>query len=451
MSLPRKLLLAPLLCCIAGATPAMAGTLVFDCDHLFDSANGKLLGPRHIVIEGDRIIAVTEDEKGVEQAIASTHDQLIGMRSKVAGMTCLPGLIDAHVHLTHAPSPKRTLEQFQMNPADYALRGAAAARATLLAGFTTVRNLHDDHNESIALRGAVEKGWVIGPRILSVGHAIGSTGGHVDPTDGWSQEIVGDPGPMEGVINSVDDARKAVRQRYKDGADGIKIVPSGGVLDLSRSGDNAQMTLEEIKVLVETAHDYGFLVAAHAHGKEALRRSIIGGVDSIEHGTFLDADLFELMKKHGTWLCPTISAGKFVAEHAKIPGYFPDPIVPKALAIGPQIQGTAGAAYKAGVKMVFGTDAGVYPHGENAKEFQFLVEAGVPASAALQMATSKAAEALRLPDRGVIAPGKLADLAMVEGDPLADITAMQHVHWVVKGGVLYDANGTAIAPKSKAP
>lgn len=451
MPLPRRLLLASLLCCVAGSLPATAATLVIDCDHLFDSAGGKLLGPRHVVIDGDRIVAVAEDEKGVENAIAATPDARIGLRKDAHGMTCVPGLIDAHVHLTHAPSPKRVLEQFQMNPADYALRGAAAARITLLAGFTTVRNLHDDHNESIALRGAVEKGWIIGPRILSVGHAIGSTGGHVDPTDGWSQEIAGDPGPMEGVINSVDDARKAVRQRYKDGADGIKIVPSGGVLDLSRSGDNAQMTLDEIKALVETAHDYGFLVAAHAHGKEALRRSILGGVDSIEHGTYLDAELFELMKKHGTWLCPTISAGKFVAEHAKIPGYFPDPIVPKALAIGPQIQGTAGAAYKAGVKMLFGTDAGVYPHGENAREFQFMVEAGIPAAVALQSATSRSAEALRLPDRGVIAPGKLADVALVEGDPLADITAMQRVRGVVKGGVLYDAAGTASVPAPKSP
>jgi imidazolonepropionase-like amidohydrolase len=352
--------------------------------------------------------------------------------------TCIPGLIDAHTHLTDQGSARTYLERYQLNPADYALRGAAYAKRTLEAGFTTVRNLGDGDNVSVALRNAINSGYVVGPRIFTAGKAIGSTGGHGDPTNGSKLSLQGDPGPHEGIINSPEEAVKAVREHYKDGVDLIKIMPSGGVLDLNTNGDNPQMTLAEIKAVVETAHDYGFAVAAHAHGKEAIKRAILGGVDSIEHGTFGDEETFKLMKEHGTWYVPTISAGEFVAEKAKLPDYFPPTVRSKAAAIGPQIQDTVRRAYKAGVKIAFGTDAGVYPHGQNAHEFELMVGAGMPAAAAIQAATVNAAQLLRqTKDLGSIAAGKYADIIAVAGDPLADIARLRQVSFVMKDGVVY--------------
>ena len=315
------------------------------------------------------------------------------------------------------------------------------ARRTLLAGFTTVRNVGDEHNESIALRNAINAGLVPGPRIFSAGQFVGTTGGHADPTDGYSWDLQGDPDPKDGIINSPEDAWKAVRQHYKDGADLIKIMPSGGVLDESSSADNSQMTLEEIKAVVAAAHDYGFTVAAHAHGAEAIRRAVLGGVDSIEHGTFMNDEDMKLMKEHGTWFVPTIIAGKFAEEKAK-EGWYPPQVTAKAEQVGPIIQATAGKAYRAGVKIAFGTDAGVYPHGENAKEFEYMVQAGMPPMFVLQAATTHAAELLHKQDQlGQIAVGRQADVIAVPGNPLDDITAMQHVSFVMKDGVVYKDGG----------
>jgi imidazolonepropionase-like amidohydrolase len=272
--------------------------------------------------------------------------------------------------------------------ADYAIRSTVYARRTLLAGFTTVRNLGDSHNESVALRNAINAGVVPGPRIFTAGVPIGSTGGHADPTDGYRQDLAGDPGPANGIINSPQDAWKAVREHYKAGDDLIKIMPSGGVLDESASADNPQMTLEEIKAVVAAAHDYGYTVAAHAHGAEGIRRAVLGGVDSIEHGTFMSDEDMKLMKEHGTWYVPTIIAGKYVQEMASKPGYYPPQVAAKAMKVGPIIQATAGKAYRAGVKIAFGTDAAVYPHGQNAKEFKYMVDAGMPPMYVLQAATT---------------------------------------------------------------
>jgi imidazolonepropionase-like amidohydrolase len=352
--------------------------------------------------------------------------------------TCLPGLIDSHTHLTTQFSPSTYSDKFRLNPADHAIRSTVYARRTLLAGFTAVRNLGDDHNESIALRNAVNAGIVPGPRIFSAGQFIGTTGGHADPTNGFRWDLQGDPGPKDGIINSPEDAWKAVRQHYKDGADLIKIMPSGGVLDESSSADNAQMTIPEIQAVVAAAHDYGFTVAAHAHGAEAIRRAVIGGVDSIEHGTFMDDADIKLMKQHGTWYVPTIIAGKYVEEKAKEGGWYPPQVAAKAMQVGPIIQATAGKAYKAGVRIAFGTDAGVYPHGENAKEFTYMVEAGMPPMFVLQAATTHAAELLKKSkDLGSIEPGKYADVIAVAGNPLDDIALMQHVDFVMKEGVVY--------------
>jgi len=403
------------------------------CGHFLDTVSGRLLGETTIVSDGKRIREVKPGR--VDVAGASVID--LG-----ANATCLPGLIDSHTHLTGETSPTGYTDQFRWNVADYAIRSTVYAKRTLDAGFTTVRNLGDNDGESIALRNAINTGVVPGPRIFTAGLAIGSTGGHADGTDGYRKDLAGDPGPNVGIINGVDDAWKAVRHHYKDGADLIKIMPSGGVLDESSSVDNAQMTLDEVEAIVAAAHDYGFTVAAHAHGAEAIRRAVIGGVDSIEHGTFMDDADIKLMKEHGTWYVPTIIAGKYVAEKAGVPGYYPAQIAAKALQVGPLIQQTAGKAYKAGVKIAFGTDASVYPHGQNAKEFQYMVEAGMPQMFVLQAATTHAAELLKKSkDLGSIEAGKFADVIAVDGNPLDDITRMQHVSFVMKDGIVYKGAG----------
>jgi imidazolonepropionase-like amidohydrolase len=413
----------------AGAAPAPT---VIHCAHLIDTAAGKLLGATSIVIDGQRIREV------VAGAVTREGAKVIEMP---ANDTCMPGLIDSHTHLTMQFGRNTYSDQFRLNPADYAIQSTVYARRTLLAGFTTVRNVGDDHNESIALRNAVNAGEIPGPRIFSAGQFIGTTGGHADPTDGYRWDLQGNPGPKDGIIDSPADAWKAVRQHYKDGADLIKIMPSGGVLDESSSSENPQMTIDEIKAVVAAAHDYGFTVAAHAHGAEAIRRAVLGGVDSIEHGTFMDAEDMQLMKQHGTWYVPTIIAGEYVMGKAK-QGWYPPQVARKALEVGPKILATAGKAYKAGVKIAFGTDAGVYPHGENAQEFVYMVQAGIPPMVAIQAATMHAAELLKHDkDFGSVSAGKYADVVAVPGNPLDDIALLKNVDFVMKAGTVYKQNG----------
>ncbi len=427
----------------AAEAPSTHDVSVLHCGHLLDTAAGKLLGETTLIVDAGRVREIhagAVDGKPYENAATAAGG--IYRYVNLPNATCLPGLIDAHTHLTFQTSPTGYTDQFRWNTADYAIRSTVYAQRTLLAGFTTVRNLGDGNNESIALRNAINAGIVPGPRIFTAGMAIGSTGGHADPTDGYRMDLAGDPGVKDGVINSPEDAWKAVRLHYKAGADVIKIMPSGGVLDESASADNPQMSIDEIKAVVAAAHDYGLTVAAHAHGAEAIRRAIIGGVDSIEHGTFMDAADMQLMKQHGTWYVPTIIAGKYVQEMADKPGYYPPQIARKAKEVGPIIQATAGKAYKAGVKIAFGTDAAVYPHGQNAKEFEYMVQAGIPPMYALQAATTHAAELLHKSDQlGQIAVGRSADVIAVPGNPLEDITAMQHVSFVMKDGVVYKEAG----------
>ncbi len=439
LSLSLTAAVAAILAGAAGAAdtdaPAAAAVTALQCGHLIDTANGKMLGETTIVIEGGRI----------KEVMSGAHAPAGAKVIDLATQTCMPGLIDAHTHLTQETSRSEYVDKFRWNIADYAIRSTVYARRTLLAGFTTVRNLGDQTNESVSLRNAINAGIIPGPRIYTAGKAIGSTGGHADPTNGYRKDLAGDPTPTEGVINSVDDAVKAVRHHYKLGDDVIKIMPSGGVLDESSSGDNAQMTLDEIKAVVATAHDYGFAVAAHAHGAEAIRRAVLGGVDSIEHGTYMDADDMKLMVEHGTWYVPTIIAGDFVARQSKVPGYYPPQIAAKAAAIGPLIQATAGRAYKAHVKIAFGTDAAVYPHGQNAHEFELMVGAGMPPMFTIQAATISAAQLLRHDkDLGTVTAGKIADVVAVPGNPIDDISVMKRVSFVMKDGVVYKLNSTPV-------
>ena len=435
-SLPRAI---ALILALGGsaAVAAEAPVSVIHCGHLVDVVAGKVLGATTVIVDGKRVREVVAGSGSGAPAGATEID--------LSSQTCLPGLIDTHTHLSHETSPTGYTDVFHWNTADYAVRSTVYARRTLLAGFTTVRNLGDGVNEIASLRNAINAGILVGPRIYTAGRPIGSTGGHADPTDGYRDDLAADPGVMDGIINSPDEAIKAVREHYKKGDDVIKIMPSGGVLDQSSSGDNSQLTLEEIKAIVSTAHDYNFTVAAHAHGAEAIRRAVIGGVDSIEHGTYMDDADMKLMKEHGTYYVPTIIAGDFVAQKAKIPGYYPPAVQAKAAAIGPLISNTAGKAYKAGVKIAFGTDAGVYPHGDNAHEFELMVQAGMPTMFVLQAATTHAADLLKHDkDIGSVAAGKFADLVAVPGNPVDDISLMKKVSFVMKEGIVYKRDGKTV-------
>ena len=401
------------------------------CERLFDARSGRVLGAHTIVIADGRI-----------ESVAAGHAAPAGQARTIAlpGRTCMPGWTDLHVHLGSQSGPQSYSEGFRLDPVDFAYRSVGYAEKTLLAGFTTVRDLGGE--VAPHLRDAIEQGLVRGPRIFAAGKSIATTGGHADPSNGYNSmlsHLLGPPGPTEGVINSIDDARQAVRQRYKDGSDVIKITATGGVLSYARSGDAPQFTVDEVQAVVDTAKDYGYRVAAHAHGTEGMKRAVLAGVTSIEHGTHMDEEVMRLMKQRGTWYVPTIYAGRFVADKAREPGYFPEVVRPKAATIGAQIQDTAARAYRAGVPIAFGTDQGVGPHGDNAREFIYMVEAGIPASYALQSATLHAATVLGVDDQGIVEPGRRADIIAMPGDPVADINAVLTVDFVMKAGRVYRA------------
>lgn len=417
----------------AHAAPPAGGTTVLQCGQLFDARSGKVLDARSVVVREGRIAEVRPGR--AEEPGATVID--------LSGHTCTPGWTDLHVHLYSESSPRTYEEEFRLDDVDFAFRSAAFAKKTLLAGFTSVRDLGGD--VAPHLRDAVNQGLVDGPRIWAAGTSIATTGGHADPTNGYNDELshlIGAPGPTEGVVNSPEEGRQAVRQRYKEGSDVIKITATGGVLSYAKSADAPQFTVDEIRSIVDTARDYGYKVAAHAHGTEGMMRAVEGGVHTIEHGTYMSDDVMALMKKKGTWYVPTISAGRFVADKAKTEGYFPEIVRPKAAAVGALIQETAGKAYRNGVKIAFGTDSGVGPHGDNAREFVYMVEAGIPAAYALQSATIRAAEVLGVDDQGVIEAGKRADIVAVPGNPVDDIQAVMKVDFVMKDGRVYRRPGS---------
>ncbi|MBZ9787424.1 amidohydrolase family protein [Psychroflexus sp. CAK57W] len=395
------------------------------CGNLVNVKKGEVVSEKTIIVEEDRIVEVKDGFVDVPE-----NSKLIDLSSS----TVLPGLFDMHVHLESETSKDNYIKPFTLDEADVAYEAQSHARTTLMAGFTSVRDLGGTGVNS-SLRDAINKGLVMGPRIYSAGKSIATTGGHADPTNGYKADLMGTPGPADGVINGTAAAREAVRQRYKNGSDVIKITATGGVLSVAKSGQNPQFFEDEIRAIVETANDYGMLTAAHAHGDKGMQRAIKAGIKTIEHGTLMSEETMELMIKHDTYLVPTITAGKSVAELAEIEGYYPDLVVPKAKAIGPKLQNTFEKAYKKGVNIVFGTDAGVFKHGNNAKEFGYMVEVGMPAMEAIQSATLIPAKLLNVEDLyGSIEEGKMADIIAVEKNPIQNISTLRNVIFVMKGG-----------------
>ena len=399
---------------------------VIHVGNLFDVKSGNLLPEMSVFVENEFITEVVEG-----YVPPDPEDIYIDL----TGYYAFPGLIDMHVHLTSQSSNRAYLENFTLNVADYAIRATKNAEKTLLAGFTTVRNLGDFDSITISLRNAINDKIIRGPRIYSSGKTIATTGGHADPTNSLNLKLTSDPGPAEGIINNSDDAYKAVRHRYKEDADLIKITATGGVLSNAKDGQSPQMTIKEIEAIVDAAKDYGFKVAAHAHGTEGIKRAVLAGVDSIEHGTLMDREGASLMRDNGTYYVATLLAGKWVADKALIEDYYPPFVKKKALEIGPRLQATFSMAYQSGVKIAFGTDSGVSPHGENAKEFKLMVDAGMSPKDAILSATFFAADLLGEKENlGSIEPGKYADIVAVSSDPLEDIKVLETIDFVMKGG-----------------
>ncbi|MEM9553428.1 MAG: amidohydrolase family protein [Acidobacteriota bacterium] len=422
------LLVIPVALC-ADATPP-AATLIH-AGRLIDGRSDEVAAERTLVVRDGRIEEIVAGYRP-----AAAGETVIDLRAA----TVLPGLIDLHTHLTNEGSEHSYVERFRLEAGHYAIRSVVYAERTLRAGFTTVRDVGDRYNLSVPLRDAIASGLIVGPRVFTSTKSLATTGGHADPTNGMRRDLMGDPGPRNGVVNGVEDARKAVRQRYKEGADLIKITATGGVLSVAASGQNPQFTDEELDAIITTANDYGFHVAAHAHGAEGMKRAIRAGVRTVEHGSYLDDEGMDLMIEHGTYLVPTLLAGDHVASKAEIEGYYPEVVRRKAAAIGPVMQSTFAKAYARGVRIAFGTDSGVSPHGENGREFALMVEAGMPAMEAIQSATRVAAEVLDQQDElGTLEAGKLADVIAVAGDPLADVTELERVIFVMKGGSVHVA------------
>ena len=404
------------------------GDVLIHAGNLIDVETGKIESRKSIVIKNSRITSVSDGyiNKSDFQEYFDLKDSYV-----------LPGLMDAHVHLAQEYVPKAERD-LKVEPEFNAIFAAANAIKTLNAGFTTVRNVGDGGMETISLRNAINKGIVPGPRILTSGKTIATTGGHGDPTNGLPTDLYEPPTPEEGVVDSFEDIKKAVRQRYKDGTDGIKITATGGVLSVAKSGENPQFTNNELEALISIAKDYGLWVAAHAHGKEGMLRAVNAGVTSIEHGTFMDSEVMDAMKKNGTYYVPTILAGEWVAEKSKIDNFFPELVRPKAVKIGPQILDTFTKAHKYGVKIAFGTDSGVSAHGDNWQEFALMVKGGMSPLETIQSATLETAKLFRLENEiGKIKTGFSADIIALRDNPLENIESLKDISFVMKEGTRY--------------
>jgi imidazolonepropionase-like amidohydrolase len=413
-------LIAALFCVIAQATAQTSRRVVVHAGHVFDVKSGKMLADQTLVIEDGKIVAVT----------GSAEAKIPGdaMRIDLPNATVLPGLIDAHTHLTM--DPKFGYERLALSLPRETLIGAKNARLTLLAGFTTVRNVGAREFSDVALRDAINAGDVPGPRMLVSGPPLSITGGHCDnnmlPFEYHATS--------DGVADGIAAVQHKVRENIKYGSDLIKVCATGGVLSLGDNPQHSQFTLEEMKAIVADAHRLGRKVAAHAHGAEGIRWAAEAGVDSIEHGSYIDDAGIAAMKEHGTYLVPTLYLGDWMIDNAGLT-HLPPPLLAKAQEVIPAARKNIAHAFAAGVKVVLGTDAAVYPHGLNAHEFAVMVKLGLTPLQAIQAGTINAADLLGWSGKvGTLDSGAWADIVAVDGDPIKDVTTLERVKFVMKGG-----------------
>jgi imidazolonepropionase-like amidohydrolase len=413
-----------------GAAPALAGDIVIHAGHLIDGVTKEERAQVSILIHDDRIVSVQPGFVAAPEG---------GEVIDLSNATVLPGLIDCHDHITSSfDGGNPVAEAVTRTDFDDAFASVGNAQATLMAGFTTIRDVGADPHIVIALKKAVAKGEIPGPRMFVAGPPLGPTGGHSDPSNGFDPAMHRD-GWADWIVDSPEAGRRAVRKLHQMGADLIKIMPSGGVLSIADDPNLQLMADDEIKAVIDTAHALHMKVAAHAHGKQAIDHATELGVDSIEHGSFADEESYALMKKHGTYLVPTMLVGQTVADIART---HPEQLNPssaaKALAVVPHMQKNLHDAYTAGVKIAFGTDQGLAPHGTNAREFALMVKSGIPPMDAIWAATHNAADLIGdSKDIGAVAPGHYADIVAVSGDPLADVTELERVKFVMKGGKVF--------------
>lgn len=409
------------------ASPTEGTTFVQVGRLLADPASGVVQRDKTLVIRGNRIAEIREGFVG-EGRIVDLRDSFV-----------LPGLIDSHVHLTSQQNPNARLEEVTQSDAEQAFVGARHARRTLMAGFTTVADLGAPNESIFALRNAIARGDVPGPRVLASGQSVSIHGGHGD-INGYREDVM-HALASESVCSGPEDCMRAVRNQVRSGADIIKITATGGVLSNTAAGLGQQFSDAELAAIVDAAHRMGRPVTAHAHGADGINSFLRAGGDSIEHGTYLDEESIRLMRREGVWLVPTLMAGDYVARIAAGPDNFFTPAqTAKALEAGPKMLDMARRAHAGGVRIAFGTDSGVSAHGDNAREFSLLVQAGLTPLEAIRTATVNAAEHLGISDEaGRIAVGMPADLIAVEGDPLSDVTELERVRFVMKGGVVYRA------------
>ena len=432
----RPVLLAAA-CLVSPAVAAENPATVVHIGTLYAVPGEPLLRQATVVIVNDTIDRVLEGyrepadlfDPGVESRVIDLKDRFI-----------VPGLMDCHTHLTgqSLPAFERMRRTLQETEAYAVIDGVVNAEKTLMAGFTTVRNVGSGGQTGLALRDRINQGVIPGPRMFVSGPSVTVTGGHGDGTNALSPVLRPEQGPETAPADGPAEVRKAVRARVREGVDLIKITATGGVLSPTAAGVDQQFFVDELESIVEAARMMGRKVAAHAHGSDGINAALRAGVNSIEHGTYLDDESIRLFVETGAYLVPTIHAGKFVEEKAKEDGYFPMAVRSKAAAVGPVIQGAFGRAHKAGVKVAFGTDVGVGAHGTNALEFVYMHEAGMSPQDCLKTATINAADLIGILDKlGTIEPGKLADLVGLDSDPIEDVTAYQRVVFVMKDGVVY--------------
>lgn len=427
-------------CAALIAAPANAADVaIVHAGRLLAVPGENVATEKSVVIKNGKVASIMDGYIDAAAAGASADDTVTV--HDLTGMFVLPGLIDGHVHITHENNPRGRLDRVQKSAADYAMDGARFARTTLMAGFTTVRDVGARERDAIfALRQGIENGNIIGSRIFASGSSISVTGGHGDGTQGYREDI-GELLHHTGTCDGAAQCRKAVREQVRRGADHIKLTATAGVLSNTAAGLEQQFFEDELQAVMDSAHSMGRKVTAHAHGVNGINAALRAGVDAIEHGTYLDNESIRLFKRNDAFLVPTVLAGITVAEWAAdAQSHLLPPQRVKAAEVGPKMLDMARRAHAGGVKIAFGTDSGVSKHGENAREFALLVEAGLTPMEAIRAATVLGAENLGKSDMlGALEPGKVGDLVAVDGDPLADVTELEDIDFVMKEGVVYKA------------